>query len=28
KATRVGFKVLDGGRKVRYAMRSGEVIDT
>jgi len=28
KATRVGFKVLDGGRKVRFAKRSGEVIDT
>ncbi|NQV82348.1 MAG: 50S ribosomal protein L24 [Rhodospirillales bacterium] len=28
KATRVGFKVLDGGRKVRFAVRSGEVIDT
>jgi len=26
--TRVGFKVLDGGRKVRFAKRSGEVIDT
>ncbi len=25
--TRVGFKVLDGGRKVRVARRSGEVID-
>jgi large subunit ribosomal protein L24 len=25
--TRVGFKVLDDGRKVRYAKRSGEVID-
>jgi len=28
KATRVGFKALDGGRKVRFAKRSGEVIDT
>ncbi|MBC8337734.1 MAG: 50S ribosomal protein L24 [Alphaproteobacteria bacterium] len=28
KATRVGFKVLEGGRKVRFAKRSGEVIDT
>lgn len=27
KATRVGFKQLDDGRKVRYAKRSGEVID-
>jgi large subunit ribosomal protein L24 len=27
KATRVGFKVLDGDRKVRFAKRSGEVID-
>jgi len=27
KATRVGFKVLDDGRKVRVAKRSGEVID-
>ena len=26
-ATRVGFRVLDDGRKVRYAKRSGEVID-
>ena len=26
KATRVGFKVLDGDRKVRFAKRSGEVI--
>jgi large subunit ribosomal protein L24 len=25
--TRVGYKVLDGGRKVRFAKRSGEVID-
>lgn len=25
--TRVGFKYLDGGRKVRFARRSGEVID-
>jgi len=28
KPTRVGFKVLDDGRKVRYAKRSGEVIDS
>ncbi len=28
KPTRVGFKVLDGGNKVRFAKRSGEVIDT
>ena len=27
KATRVGLKVLEGGRKVRYARRSGETID-
>jgi large subunit ribosomal protein L24 len=27
KPTRVGYKMLDGGRKVRYARRSGEVID-
>src|SRR5499427_442224 len=27
KPTRVGFKVLDGGRKVRVARRSGESID-
>jgi len=27
KATRVGFKVLEDGRKVRFAKRSGEVID-
>ncbi|MCH8917182.1 MAG: 50S ribosomal protein L24 [Alphaproteobacteria bacterium] len=27
KPTRVTFKVLDGGRKVRVAKRSGEVID-
>jgi large subunit ribosomal protein L24 len=27
KPTRVGFKVLDGGRKVRVARRSGETID-
>ena len=26
-ATRVGFKVLDDGRKVRVARKSGEVID-
>ena len=25
--TRIGFKTLEGGRKVRYAKRSGEVID-
>jgi large subunit ribosomal protein L24 len=25
--TRVGFKVLQDGRKVRFAKRSGEVID-
>jgi large subunit ribosomal protein L24 len=27
KATRVGFKILSDGRKVRVAKRSGEVID-
>jgi large subunit ribosomal protein L24 len=27
KPTRVGFKVLDDGRKVRIAKRSGETID-
>ncbi len=27
KPTRVGFKLIDGGRKVRYAKRSGEIID-
>ncbi len=27
KASRVGFKVLDDGRKVRIAKRSGEMID-
>lgn len=27
KPTRVTFKVLDGGRKVRVAKRSGEVVD-
>lgn len=25
--TRVGFKILNDGRKVRYAKRSGEIID-
>ncbi len=25
--TRVGFKILDDGRKVRFAKSSGEVID-
>ncbi|MFQ5348360.1 MAG: 50S ribosomal protein L24, partial [Rhodothalassiaceae bacterium] len=25
--TRVGFRILDDGRKVRVAKRSGEVID-
>ena len=28
KPTRIGYKTLDDGRKVRYAKRSGEVIDT
>ncbi len=27
KASRVGFKTLDGGKKVRVAKRSGEVIN-
>ncbi len=27
KATRVGFRVLDDGRKVRVAKRSGDLID-
>jgi len=27
KATRIGFKLLDDGKKVRIARRSGEVID-
>ena len=27
KPTRIGFKTLDDGRKVRFAKRSGEVID-
>ena len=27
KATRIGFKFLEDGRKVRFAKRSGEVID-
>jgi large subunit ribosomal protein L24 len=27
KATRVGFKILDDGRKVRFAKRSGDLID-
>jgi large subunit ribosomal protein L24 len=25
--SRIGFRILDDGRKVRYAKRSGEVID-
>jgi large subunit ribosomal protein L24 len=25
--SRVGFRILDDGRKVRYAKRSGEIID-
>ncbi len=25
--TRIGFKILEDGRKVRYAKRSGELID-
>ena len=27
RATRIGFKSLEDGRKVRYAKKSGEVID-
>ncbi len=27
KATRVGYKILDDGRKVRIAKRSGDIID-
>jgi large subunit ribosomal protein L24 len=27
KPTRIGYRFLDGGRKVRFARRSGEVID-
>ena len=27
KPTRIGYKVLDGGRKVRVARKSGETID-
>jgi len=27
KPTRVGFKIMDDGRKVRYAKRSGDLID-
>ena len=27
KPTRVGYRLLEGGRKVRFARRSGEVID-
>ena len=26
--TRVGYKVVEGGRKVRFARRSGEMIDS
>jgi large subunit ribosomal protein L24 len=26
-ATRIGFKTLQDGRKVRYAKKSGEIID-
>ena len=28
KPTRIGFKFLEDGRKVRYAKKSGEVIDS
>ncbi|HEX3970683.1 MAG TPA: 50S ribosomal protein L24, partial [Stellaceae bacterium] len=27
KPTRVGYRLLDDGRKVRFAKRSGEIID-
>ena len=27
KPTRVGFKILEDGRKVRFAKRSGDLID-
>jgi large subunit ribosomal protein L24 len=27
KPTRIGFKILDDGRKVRFAKRSGDLID-
>jgi large subunit ribosomal protein L24 len=27
KPTRVGYRILEDGRKVRYAKRSGEVLD-
>ena len=27
KPTRIGYRILDGGRKVRVARRSGEMID-
>ena len=27
KPTRIGYKTLEDGRKVRYAKRSGEIID-
>ena len=27
KATRIGFRTLEDGRKVRFAKRSGEIID-
>ena len=27
KPTRVGYRILDDGRKVRFAKRSGEIID-
>jgi large subunit ribosomal protein L24 len=26
-ATRVGYKLLEDGRKVRFAKRSGEILD-
>jgi large subunit ribosomal protein L24 len=27
KATRVGYRTMDDGRKVRFAKRSGEILD-
>lgn len=27
KATRIGYKVLENGKKVRFAKKSGEVLD-
>ncbi|MGH7033265.1 MAG: 50S ribosomal protein L24, partial [Stellaceae bacterium] len=27
KPTRIGYRILEDGRKVRYAKRSGEILD-